>query len=104
MLCTCGAAPTWYPASAAQAWEESDPRYIANSDEVKLRSFTTKVHRVDACVSYAPACRPFPPLHPTPPPAPRARPRTAPGPLNRPCRHPFPHAPRQPCRSYKADA
>merc|ERR1719161_586289 len=29
------------------AWEESDPRYIANSDEVKLRSFTTKVHRVD---------------------------------------------------------
>ena len=36
----------------AQAWEESDPRYIANSDEVKLRSFTTKVHRVDACVSY----------------------------------------------------
>merc|ERR1712194_223031 len=30
-----------------QAWEESDPRYIANSDEVKLRSFTTKVHRVD---------------------------------------------------------
>ena len=35
-----------------QAWEESDPRYIANSDEVKLRSFTTKVHRVDACVSY----------------------------------------------------
>ena len=36
----------------AQAWEESDPRYIANSDEVKLRSFTTKVHKVDACVSY----------------------------------------------------
>jgi len=35
-----------------QAWEESDPRYIANSDEVKLRSFTTKVHKVDACVSY----------------------------------------------------
>merc|ERR1712196_127251 len=35
-----------------KAWEESDPRYIANSDEVKLRSFTTKVHKVDACVSY----------------------------------------------------
>ena len=35
-----------------KAWEESDPRLIVNSDEVKLRSFTTKVHRVDACVSY----------------------------------------------------
>jgi mitotic spindle assembly checkpoint protein MAD2 len=28
------------------AWEESDPRYIAKSNEVKLRSFTTKVHVV----------------------------------------------------------
>ena len=65
---------------AAQAWEESDPRYIANSDEVKLRSFTTKVHRVDACVSYAPACRPFPPLHPTPPPAPEPAPAPRPAP------------------------
>ena len=35
-----------------KAWEESDPRYIANSDEVRLRSFTTKVHRVDASVTY----------------------------------------------------
>ena len=35
-----------------KAWEESDPRLIVNSDEVKLRSFTTKVHRVDAAVSY----------------------------------------------------
>mmetsp|Transcript_53659 Transcript_53659/g.117009 ORF Transcript_53659/g.117009 Transcript_53659/m.117009 type:complete len:203 (+) Transcript_53659:213-821(+) len=34
------------------AWEESDPKYITEADEVKLRSFTTKVHRVDACVSY----------------------------------------------------
>eukprot|EP00762_Andalucia_godoyi_P003493 ANDGO_04331.mRNA.1 Mitotic spindle assembly checkpoint protein MAD2A len=33
-------------------WEESDPRYIQNSNEVKLRSFTTSVHRVDAMVSY----------------------------------------------------
>ena len=41
------------PHCPAQAWEESDPKYIANSDEVKLRSFTTKVHRVDACVSCA---------------------------------------------------
>jgi mitotic spindle assembly checkpoint protein MAD2 len=34
------------------AWEESDARLIVNSDEVKLRSFTTKVHKVDASVSY----------------------------------------------------
>ena len=35
-----------------QGWEESDPRYIVNADEVKLRSFSTKVHRVDACVAF----------------------------------------------------
>jgi len=35
-----------------QAWEESDPRTIANATDVKLRSFTTKIHKVDACVSY----------------------------------------------------
>jgi len=35
-----------------RAWEESDPRYITNSDEVRLRSFTTKVHKVDASVTY----------------------------------------------------
>jgi len=35
-----------------RTWEESDPRYISSSDEVKLRSFTTKVHKVDTCVSY----------------------------------------------------
>ena len=34
------------------AWEESDPRFIKNSDEVRLRSFTTKVHKVDTMVSY----------------------------------------------------
>lgn len=33
-------------------WEESDPRYINNSETVKLRSFTTKVHKVGAVVSY----------------------------------------------------
>lgn len=33
-------------------WEESDPRYISNSEEVRLRSFTTKVHKVAAAVSY----------------------------------------------------
>jgi mitotic spindle assembly checkpoint protein MAD2 len=34
------------------AWEESDPRYISNSSEVKLRSFTTKVHKIDSMVAY----------------------------------------------------
>ncbi|GMH90365.1 hypothetical protein TL16_g11747, partial [Triparma laevis f. inornata] len=34
------------------AWEDSDPRYIVNSSEVKLRSFTTSVHKVDSCVAY----------------------------------------------------
>ena len=30
-------------AKVPTSWEESDPRYIANSTEVRLRSFTTKV-------------------------------------------------------------
>ena len=34
------------------AWEDSDPRFIKNSTEVRLRSFTTKVHKVDAAVAY----------------------------------------------------
>jgi mitotic spindle assembly checkpoint protein MAD2 len=33
-------------------WEDSDPKYISNSAEVRLRSFTTKIHTVDAMVSY----------------------------------------------------
>ena len=33
-------------------WETSDQKLIVNADEVKLRSFTTKVHKVDASVSY----------------------------------------------------
>lgn len=32
------------------AWEESDPKYIANSQVVKLRSFSTKVCSL-VCVS-----------------------------------------------------
>ena len=39
-------------ASVPAAWEESDPKYISNSTDVKLRSFTTKVHKVDSMVSY----------------------------------------------------
>ncbi|KAL0481059.1 mitotic spindle assembly checkpoint protein MAD2 [Acrasis kona] len=34
------------------AWEESDPKFIINSEEVRLRSFTTKVHKVDTLVAY----------------------------------------------------
>ena len=39
-------------AEVPKAWEESDPKIIINSDEVRLRSFTTKVHKVDTSVSY----------------------------------------------------
>ena len=39
-------------ASVPGAWEDSDPRYIADSQEVKLRSFTTSVHAVEAAVAY----------------------------------------------------
>lgn len=34
------------------AWEESKPFMIGNSEEVKLRSFTTSIHKVEAMVSY----------------------------------------------------
>ena len=30
-------------AAVPTSWEESDPRYISNSTEVRLRSFSTKV-------------------------------------------------------------
>ena len=33
-------------------WEESDPKYINNSNQVRLRSFTTKIHKVNAMVTY----------------------------------------------------
>ena len=39
-------------AEVPASWEESDPKYINNSEDVKLRSFTTKVHKVDSMVSY----------------------------------------------------
>ncbi|KAJ5077884.1 mitotic spindle assembly checkpoint protein mad2a [Anaeramoeba ignava] len=35
-----------------KAWEESDPKFITNSQEIKLRSFTTKIHKVDTYISY----------------------------------------------------
>jgi len=39
-------------AVVTQKWEDSDPRYILNSQEVKLRSFTTTVHKIDSMVAY----------------------------------------------------
>jgi mitotic spindle assembly checkpoint protein MAD2 len=35
-----------------EKWSDSDPCYILNSSEVKLRSFTTSVHKVDSMVAY----------------------------------------------------
>lgn len=37
---------------APAKWEDSDPCYILNSAEVKLRSFTTTVHKIDSMVAY----------------------------------------------------
>merc|ERR1719436_2399129 len=35
------------------AWDESDPKYISGeSEEVKLRSFSTKIHEVGGTVAY----------------------------------------------------
>lgn len=40
-------------AEVPSAWDESDPKYIVGgSQEVKLRSFSTKVHKVEGAVSY----------------------------------------------------
>jgi len=39
-------------AEAPKKWADSDPCYILNSTEVKLRSFTTSVHKVDSMVAY----------------------------------------------------
>lgn len=33
-------------------WEESDPKYIINSTDVVLRSFTTSIHKIESNVSY----------------------------------------------------
>jgi mitotic spindle assembly checkpoint protein MAD2 len=30
----------------------TDPKYINNQQEVRLRSFSTKVHKIDAMVAY----------------------------------------------------
>eukprot|EP01038_Epipyxis_sp_PR26KG_P007380 gene7380-10052_t len=33
-------------------WEDSDPCLISNAEQVKLRSFSTKIHKLDLMVSY----------------------------------------------------
>ncbi|CAH1794806.1 unnamed protein product [Owenia fusiformis] len=35
-----------------ETWGEAGPHFIANSQEVRLRSFTTTIHKVDAMVAY----------------------------------------------------
>ncbi|NXM82974.1 MD2L1 protein, partial [Oenanthe oenanthe] len=35
-----------------EKWEESGPQFIANSEEVRLRSFTTTIHKVNTTVAY----------------------------------------------------
>ena len=35
-----------------ESWGESGPQFIADSEEVRLRSFTTTIHKVDAMVAY----------------------------------------------------
>lgn len=37
---------------APEKWAESDPCYIQSSAEVKLRSFTTSIHKIDSMVAY----------------------------------------------------
>ena len=39
-------------ADVPRAWEESAPMYISNQQEVRLRSFSTTIHRVDAAVAF----------------------------------------------------
>ncbi|XP_045619376.1 mitotic spindle assembly checkpoint protein MAD2A isoform X2 [Procambarus clarkii] len=39
-------------ADVPDKWAESAPCFIANSQEVRLKSFSTSVHKVEACVSY----------------------------------------------------
>lgn len=35
-----------------EMWEESGPCIINNSEDVRLRSFSTTIHKVDTMVSY----------------------------------------------------
>ncbi|XP_044157962.1 mitotic spindle assembly checkpoint protein MAD2A [Bufo gargarizans] len=35
-----------------EKWEESGPQFVSNSEEVRLRSFTTTIHKVNSMVAY----------------------------------------------------
>uniref|UniRef100_A0A671ECS1 Mitotic spindle assembly checkpoint protein MAD2A n=1 Tax=Rhinolophus ferrumequinum TaxID=59479 RepID=A0A671ECS1_RHIFE len=35
-----------------EKWEESGPQFITNSEQVRLRSFTTTIHKVNSMVAY----------------------------------------------------
>ena len=35
-----------------EKWEESGPQFITNSEQVRLRSFTTSIHKVNSTVAY----------------------------------------------------
>jgi mitotic spindle assembly checkpoint protein MAD2 len=35
-----------------ESWGEDGPQFITNSEEVRLRSFTTSIHKVDAMVAF----------------------------------------------------
>ncbi|KAG8454025.1 hypothetical protein GDO86_000597 [Hymenochirus boettgeri] len=37
---------------APEKWEESGPQFVSNSEEVRLRSFTTTIHKVNSMVAY----------------------------------------------------
>lgn len=37
-----------------EEWEECGPQFIANSEQICLRSFTTTIHKVDSAVAYKP--------------------------------------------------
>ncbi|XP_071544246.1 mitotic spindle assembly checkpoint protein MAD2A [Panulirus ornatus] len=53
--CTCSFDLLVYTHESADVpdkWAESAPCFISNSQEVRLRSFSTSVHKVDGCVSY----------------------------------------------------
>jgi len=38
--------------SVPKLWEESDPKYITKSNQVRLRSFTTSIHKLETSVAY----------------------------------------------------
>uniref|UniRef100_A0A8C0K482 HORMA domain-containing protein n=1 Tax=Canis lupus dingo TaxID=286419 RepID=A0A8C0K482_CANLU len=35
-----------------EKWEESGPQFVTNSEEVRLRSFSTTIHKVNSMVAY----------------------------------------------------